>query len=38
MNFSAAPAQLLELLSCEMNPNARHRVYQRALALYQAML
>jgi len=38
MNFSAAPAQLLELLSCEMNPNARHKVYQRALALYQVML
>ena len=38
MNFSAAPAKLIELLSCEMNPNARHKVYQRALALYQAML
>ncbi len=38
MSFSSAPAQLVELLSCEMNPSARHKIYQRALALYQAML
>lgn len=38
MSFSSAPAQLVELLSCEMNPSARHKVYQRVLALYQSML
>jgi hypothetical protein len=38
MSFSSAPAQLVELLSCEMNPSARHKIYQRALALFQSML
>lgn len=35
--FSAGPAETLGLLSAEMIPGSRHRVYQRALSIAQAI-